>query len=97
MLEAYEAGVDTLEEYAQKKAKLTAGIEDLKAKQATARSEAEAAAVTPADMRRRVIAVLDLLQDPAAEESAKSAALRSVLSHIVYDKPHAQLKLFFAF
>lgn len=97
VLEAYEAGVDTLEEYARKKAKLTAGIEDLKAKQAAARSEAEVAAVTPADMRRSVIAVLDLLRDPAAEESAKSAALRSILSHIVYDKPHAQLQLFFAF
>lgn len=97
VLDAYEAGVDTLEEYARKKSKLTAGIGELKAKQTAARSEAEAAAVTPADMRRRVIAVLDLLRDPATEESAKSAALRSVLSHIVYDKPHSQLQLFFAF
>ena len=97
VLEAYEAGVDTLEEYARKKAKLTAGIEDLKAQQAVARSEAEAAAVTPADMRARVLAVLQLLQDPAATEARKNTALRSVLSHIVYDKPHSQLQLFFAF
>ena len=97
VLDAYEAGVDTLEEYARKKAKLTAGIEDLRAQQAAARSEAEAAAVTPADMRERVNAVLDLLRDPASTEVRKNAALRSVLSHIVYDKPHSQLQLFFSF
>ena len=95
VLDAYEAGVDTLEEYARKKAKLTAGIEDLKARQAAARSEAEAAAVTPADMRERVITVLQLLRDPSADEAVKNLALRSILSHIVYDKPHAQLQLFF--
>lgn len=97
VLDAYEAGVDTLEEYARKKAKLTAGIEDLRAQQAAARSEAEAAAVTPADMRARVSEVLDVLRDPAATEARKNAALRSVLSHIVYDKPHSQLQLFFSF
>ena len=97
VLDAYEAGVDTLEEYARKKAKLTAGIEDLRAQQAAARSEAEAAAVTPADMRRRVDEVLGIIKDPDTTEAEKSAALRSVLSHIVYDKPHAQLQLFFAF
>ena len=97
VLDAYEAGVDTLEEYARKKAKLTAGIEDLRAQQAAARSEAEAAAVTPADMRARVSEVLDVLRDPAATEARKNAALRSILSHIVYDKPHSQLQLFFSF
>lgn len=97
VLDAYEAGVDTLEEYARKKAKLTAGIADLRAQQAAAHSEAEAAAVTPDDMRRRVSEVLDLLRDPSATEARKNAALRSVLSHIVYDKPHSQIQLFFSF
>ena len=95
--EAYEAGVDTLEDYARKKAKLTAGIEDLKAQQAAAQAEAEAAAVSPADMRRRVLDVLQILRDPTATEQVKNAALREILSHVIYDKPHAQLQLFFAF
>ncbi|MBQ7435039.1 MAG: recombinase family protein [Oscillospiraceae bacterium] len=95
--EAYEAGVDTLEDYARKKAKLTAGIEDLKAQQAAAQAEAEAEAVSPADMRRRVLDVLQILRDPTATEQVKNASLREILSHIIYDKPHAQLQLFFAF
>ena len=95
--DAYEAGVDTLEDYARKKAKLTAGIEDLKAQQAAAQAEAEAAAVSPADMRRRVLDVLQILRDPTATEQVKNASLREILSHIIYDKPHAQLQLFFAF
>lgn len=95
--DAYENGVDTLADYARKKAKLTAGIEELKAQQAAAQAEAEAAAVSPADMRRRVLDVLQILRDPTATEQAKNVALREILSHIVYDKPHAQLQLFFAF
>jgi hypothetical protein len=48
-------------------------------------------------MRRRVLDVLTILLDPAQTETAKNTALRSILSHIVYDKPANQLCLFFAF
>ena len=96
VLEAYEAGVDTLEEYSRKKARLQSGIEELRAQQSAAASAAAAAQLTPADMRRRVLDVLAILRDPAQTETAKNAALRSILSHIVYDKPSNQLRLFFA-
>lgn len=97
VLEAYEAGIDSLEEYARKKARLQSGIEELRAQQSAAASAAASAQLTPADMRRRVLDVLAILRDPAQTETAKNTALRSILSHIVYDKPSNQLRLFFAF
>lgn len=97
VLEAYEAGVDTLDEYRRKKDRLTAGIEDLRARQAAALAEAEAAAVTPDDMRRKIRDVLAILNSPDAAEDEKNTALRSILSHIVYNKPAQKLQLFFAF
>jgi len=97
VLEAYEAGIDSLEEYARKKARLLSGIEELRAQQSAAASAAAAYQLTPADMRRRVLDVLTILRDPAQTETVKNTALRSILSHIVYDKPNNQLRLFFAF
>ena len=95
--QAYEAGVDTLEEYARKKAKLTAGMEQLRAEQAQAESDAHAALIRPADMKQKTADVLELLKSPDATEAEKNAALRSILSHIVYNKPAHRLELFFMF
>lgn len=95
--QAYEAGVDSIEEYARKKKRLTEGIEQLRAEQAAALASAEAASVTPADMRRRVADVLDLIKSPDVTEAEKNTALRSILSHIIYVKPQNQLQLFFNF
>ena len=95
--QAYEAGIDSIEEYARKKKRLTEGIEQLRAEQAAALASAEAASVTPADMRRRVADVLDLIKSPDVTEAEKNTALRSILSHIIYVKPQNQLQLFFNF
>lgn len=97
VLEAYEAGIDSLEEYARKKKRLTEGIEELRREQAAALAKAEAEALTPADMRKKVSGVLDVIKNPEISEAAKNEALRSILSHIVYSKPTNQLQLFFAF
>ena len=95
--QAYEAGVDSLEEYARKKAKLTAGMEQLRAEQAQAEADAEATLIRPADMKQKTADVLELLKSPDATEAEKNAALRSILSHIVYNKPAHRLDLFFMF
>lgn len=97
VLAAYEAGVDTLEEYARKKERLTAGIEEIRARQAADLAEAEKAAVSPADMRRRVLEVLDIIRSPDVSEAAKNEALRSVISYIVYEKAASRLALYFNF
>lgn len=90
---AYEAGVDTLAEYAAKKVQITAAMDALRAK-----SEGRAAAQPPApDLRSRTRDVLQILKDPAVPEAEKNAALRTILSHIVYNKPAHRLELFFRY
>ena len=89
--EAYEAGVYSLAEFAERKAAIEAAISDLQAE--TARSSSPA--VSPAAYRDRVLSVLDLIKSPDATEAEKNAALKSVLSYIVYDKPNARLELYF--
>lgn len=90
---AYEAGVDTLAEYAAKKAKISAAIADLEQKQ----SGAAAAAPSAAAMQARTRDVLEILKSPDVSEAEKNTALRSILSHIVYDKPASRLDMYFSF
>lgn len=95
VLAAYEAGIDTLEEYAAKKKKLTAGIDELKAEQAAALVAAPV--LDPEDMKAKTIDVLQLIQREDVTEAAKNQALRSILSHIVYEKAAHRLALYFLF
>lgn len=92
---AYEAGVDTLEEYAAKKKKLLASIEELKTRYSAVLSSARQSP-TSAEMRRRTLDVLTIIRSDASE-SVKNQALRTVLSYIVYEKPSNKLALFFSF
>lgn len=95
VLEAYEAGVDTLEEYARKKQRLQAGIDALEQQAAAARAEAQAKEIKPEEYRRRVLRVLEILDSPDATEAAKGEALRSIVSFIVYNKPASRLEIYF--
>lgn len=94
---SYEMGIDTVEEYGRKKKRLQEGIEALRKQQAAELAAAEAKAVTPGDMKKRTADVLAILKDETVSEAAKNAALRSILSHIVYAKETNQLSLFFTF
>lgn len=90
--EAYENGIDTLEEYAEKKNKLQAAIARLEADAA----EAQPAAVfDAAAYAERVANVLAQVKDPSLSEQSKNDVLRSVLSKIVYDKATQHLFLYF--
>lgn len=97
VLEAYEAGVDTLEEYARKKARLNAGIDELLARKSDAEKAVAAKALKPEEMRKKVLDVLSVVKSADASEEAKNAALRTILSHIVYEKAASRLSLFFIY
>lgn len=90
--EAYECGIDTIAEYADKKKKVLAAIEKL---------QKEAAAEQPAPVfdvdafRSKVIDVLSVLKSPSASEQAKNSALKSVVSYIVYEKAHSRLAVYY--
>lgn len=95
VLAAYEAGIDTLEEYAEKKKKLTAAIDALREEQSGAAAAARSLPV--ADMREKVVSVLNIIKAEDVTEEAKNKALRSILSHIVYEKEQGRLALYFSF
>ena len=87
--EAYEGGIDTLEEYAVKKKKLLHDIESFNRQ----------AAVPPPVMdipafRERTVHMLELIKSRDVTEAAKSAALKTVVSYIIYDKPAANLEIY---
>ena len=93
--EAYEAGIDDLQEYARKKQRIGAAIQDLEKKEAEARSEAQAQQLDPVAFRKKVLQVLEVLQSPDSTEASKSAALKSVISYIIFDKKANKLQVFY--
>jgi hypothetical protein len=93
--DAYEAGIDTLEEYARKKQRLLAGIAELEQQAAAAAEEAKTRQLDPLAFQKRVLDVLRILESPDATEAAKGQALRSIVSYIVYNKPARRLEVFY--
>lgn len=89
--EAYEAGVDTLAEYAAKKEKINEEINAIRAEQKnTIPKQRDYTA-----LKSTVVTVLDLIKDEDVSESAKNEALKSILTDIVYDKAKKKLILYF--
>ena len=91
MKEAYEAGIDSLEEYAQKKAKITAELNSI-------RGKAQQSAPAPVNIpsyKKKVLKVLDIIKDDSTTEAAKNAALKSIISYIVYEKQNHRLAIYF--
>ena len=95
VLEAYEAGIDTLQEYAAKKARLSAGIAELERQAAEAEQKTRDETIDPMSYRKKVLDVLAVVKDPSTSEAEKNQALRSIISYIVYDKPARSLAVFF--
>ena len=91
--EAYEAGVDTLEEYATKKQRLSRELARLEQDAATAGEKA--ARPDPAAYRSRAADVLQLIKDPEISAQAKNRALRTIIAKIVYNSTAKTLDLYF--
>ena len=90
--EAYQSGVDTLDEYKKNKAQIMAFIEKVKAEK-----EANEAAQTVDKERiiQKMIAALAVIKDPTQPESAKNRSLRSVVEKIIFNKQTGNLDVFF--
>lgn len=87
--EAYEAEIDTLEEYKQNKARLRAEREELQAEAEKARLRASEASCGPPDkevVMQRISNVYELFSDPDVDNETKGNALRTVLKKIVFDR-----------
>ena len=95
VMEAYETGIYTLEDFARRRREIDAAIEKLEAQAAQVEAEAASRALDPVAFQKKVLAVLDILKDPAQTEATRNAALKTVVSYIVFEKPAQRLALYF--
>ncbi len=91
--ESYIAGIDTLEEYKANKEKINKEIEALKTKEAEQLPHTKAP--TTAEYAEKVRNVVDIIKSDTATAKYKNEALRTIIAHIIYQKPEGELKLFF--
>ena len=91
--EAYENGIDSLAEYAAKKKKVLAVIEELRRRQDAEAIQAKAP--DPKEFAKKVSNVLTIIKDENISEQAKNEALRSIISSIVYNKSAQRLDIYF--
>lgn len=89
--EAYEAGIDDIEEYANKKRKIQTEIERLK----KLMPAPEAKAFDKIEFAKKVSSVLRQIKSPDVSETAKNEALRTIISKIVYNKSAQNLDIYF--
>lgn len=91
--QAYQAGVDSLNEYREAKAKIEQQIERYKKQKNKAQTKAKL--VDLKEYAKTVSNVIEIVESAEATAELKSKALRSVLQKIVFYKPERKIELFF--
>lgn len=92
--DAYEGGIDSLEEYKANKQRLAAEEEELQ----NSLSRLEAATPPTPDKNEilgRIRNVYQILSDPDMDYETKGSAIRSVVRQIVWDRPTLTLNMFY--
>ena len=91
--EAYEAGVDTLEEYKQNKLKIQARIDELtnQIKEAESNSPEEISMA----ISERIQSGLKILESTETSETIKNMTLRTFIDKIVYFKAKNIIEIFY--
>lgn len=90
---AYDAGIDTLEEYSRKKRAYQNNIDKLlEERNAIKAKENEPA---PQEFIKKVKNVVEFIKDPTVTEQAKNEALRTIIDHIDYEKSKNNLHIYF--
>lgn len=90
---AYEAGVDTLEEYQHRKSALLQTIAALESMLTPAPAEPGGALYARFAQRYRTIP--EILESDAVDETAKNRLLRSIIRRITYLKPENALRILY--
>lgn len=94
--EAYEAGIDTLEEYKQNKQKITAEIEALRAKQ----EQSADREITPEERKefaQRHLKSLEKLRNPEISELEKNHLLKEFVKEATYHKAERSLSVIYLY
>ena len=89
--DAYEAGIDTLEEYKSNKERLvsdrlelTAALSQLLQKEQTEEPDKE-------EVLKEIRSIADILKNPDVSYEEKGTLIRSVVEQIVYDKESGKM------
>lgn len=87
--EAFEAGIDTLEEYRENKKRITEQLAELRRQYAADQPEQ----IDTAAFAGRVESSLVTLADPCASEIIKNMTLRAVVEQIIFMKPSGRIEI----
>lgn len=90
--EAYLDGIESKERYAELKAMIEARIADIQDQEREAAPQPQKSTT---EIKESVLEVISLIKSPNASPQAKNEALRSIISHIVYDKKQESLDIIF--
>lgn len=90
--EAYESGVDTLEEYKENRARIQARLDELKK---SAQPQPEALEETPTPFPRQNISHLETLLDEGLPAPQRNAALRTFVDTITFYRTEKRLDIFY--
>lgn len=94
--EAYEAGVDTLEEYKANKAKITAKIAELEALETEQQPKTSEEAIR-SEFPKKLRACLESLKDEQLSETTKNETLKSIIERITFIKPGGIVEILYRF
>lgn len=87
---AYENGYDSLEEYAENKSKIQSQIKKLEAQRPRQKNT-----FNKKEYSKKVLSVLNIIKDKTKSEQEKNEALRTVIDHIVLNRPENTIDIFF--
>ena len=87
-----QAGADTLDEYAENKRRIQHTIRQLEAQAA---SQPAPDSFDRAAFSKKVLDVVSTITRDDVSEAAKNEALRTIVSHIVFNKPSDTIDIYF--
>ena len=91
--EAYENGIDTIDEYRENKQKITDRLKKLQSEQITTKPPAKKQLTTKLRSSRQ--GVMAVLKDPHVGAGEKNILLRSFIEKVVYNKVKNQVEIYY--
>ena len=89
--DAYEAGIDTLEEYKNNKERLVSDRLELTAALSQLLQEEQADVPDTEEVLKEIRSITDILKNPDVSYEEKGSLIRSVVEQIIYDKASGKM------
>lgn len=92
--DAYESGIDTLEEYKESRQRLNRQREELGNEIKSLQTKTvKTAASSKEDIRKNIKTVYDMLKNPDVNHEEKGMLIRSIVDEIIFDRANETLKI----